>query len=165
MDDVPSDAPGWFAVVDAAADPQLHSLIYRCRGHTCLFSGKIAPVLAAASPHLVRMRPGEALFEAWKMEGRGKNWGIMCQTQRSLDDLRKHFRKFLQAKLPDGRIAQFRFYDPRVFSVYLRACTPEERRPWFEGIDLFAVEGATPDILHNYQLRGDRLYDAETPLS
>ena len=160
-DDDPGD---WFAVVDTAQDPILHSLVLRARGHTCLFSGNLPPVLAMASPWLVRLRPEEPLLEAWKEGGRGKNWGIMCRSHRTLSDLRKHFRQFLQAQMPDSRIVMFRFYDPRVFNTYIRAATPEERRPWFEGLGLFAVEGETPDILHNYNLRGDILFDADSPV-
>ncbi len=156
-----ADDSDWFAVIDAAQDPALHGLVTRSRSHTCLFSGELAPVLAAASPWLVRLRPGEALLENWKTKGRGKNWGIMCRSDRTLPELRKHFRKFLRARLDNGRYALFRFYDPRVFNVYIRAATPEERQPWFEALSLFAIEGAAPDILHNYTLRGNRLFDAD----
>lgn len=158
------DDSDWFAVIDTAQDPNLHTLVMRSRGKVCLFSGNVPPVLAAASPWLVRLRPGEPLLETWKSEGRGRNWGIMCRSQASLEQMRKHFRKFLQAMLPDGTVALFRFYDPRVFNTYIRTCTPDERRPWFDQLALFAVEGARPDILHNYTLRGDRLYDADTPI-
>lgn len=161
--DTPDDSD-WFAVIDTAQDPALYGLVTQSRGHVCLYSGKLAPVLAAAAPWLVRLRPGEPLLEAWKKEGRGKNWGIMCRSERTLPELRKHFRTFLQAQLPDARTVLFRFYDPRVFNTYIRAATPDERRPWFEALSLFAVEGATPDILHNYTLRDDRLFDADTPV-
>lgn len=159
-----SDDSDWFAVVDAAQDPNLHTLIMRSRGKVCLFSGKVPPVLAAASPWLVRLRPGEPLLEAWRSEGQGRNWGIMCRSPNTLEQMRRHFRKFLQAMLPDGTTALFRFYDPRVFNTYIRACTPDERRPWFDGLTLFAVEGARPGTLHNYILRDDRLYDADMPV-
>ena len=154
----------WFAVIDTAQDPKLHGLVTRSRGHVCLFSGQLPDVLASASPWLVRLRPDEPLLDAWKTEGRGKNWGIMCRSSRTLGEMRKHFRQFLQAKLPDGRMALFRFYDPRVFNTYLRAATPDERRPWFEALELFAVESAAPDVLHNYTLRGDVLYDADVAI-
>lgn len=158
-EDVESD---WFAVIDTAQDSKLHGLVTRSRGHVCLFSGHLAPVLAAAAPWLVRLSPDEPLLDAWKSEGRGHNWGIMCRSGRTLGEMRKHFRQFLQAKLPDGRIALFRFYDPRVFNTYIRAATPDERRPWFEALELFAVEGATPETMHNYSLRGEVLYDSDT---
>ena len=151
---------GWFAVVDAAQDPRLYGLIKSARSNACLFSGKLSYDLAAASPHVVRLRPEEPLLEAWRTAGAGKNWGIMCRSVQSLDYLRKHFRKFLQAKLPDGMIAMFRFYDPRVFNTYIRAAMPEERKPWFDGIGVIAVEGA-PGKVHNYHMRGDRLFDAD----
>ena len=130
----------WYAVVDAAQDPKLRGLILRSSSHVCLFAGNVPEVLAAASPHLVKMVPGEPLFEAWKTEGRGCNWGIMCLSQRPIEVLRRHFRQFLQAKKPDGMVVLFRYYDPRVFNVYIRNATPEEQAPWFESISLFSVE-------------------------
>ncbi len=153
----------WFAVVDAASDPKLHGLITASSAWVCLFAGQVPEVLAAASPHLVKLIPGEPLFEAWKAEGRGKNWGVMLRSPRTIEALRRHFRQFLQAKMPDGRVVMFRYFDPRVFNVYIRAATPDEQMPWFEGISLFSVEDK--DVTHAYAWRDGQLFDNNKPVA
>ncbi len=163
MSGAPEADDNWYAVVDTAQDSRLFDLVQRTPGRVCLFAGKLHPVLAASSPWLVRMRPNDPLFETWKQEGRGRNWGIMCRTTQSLEQMRRHFRQFLQARLPDGQTVLFRFYDPRVFATYMRASTPGERAPWFEGVVSFAVEGAAPGETYNFHLRGDRLFDGDRP--
>ncbi len=156
-------ADDWYAVVDAAQDDKLHGLIKQSSSYVCLFAGKVPDVLAAASPHLVKMVPGEPLFEAWKTEGRGRNWGIMCQSPRPIEVLRRHFRQFLQVKKPDGMMVLFRYFDPRVFNVYVRNATPEEQAPWFEGITLYSVEDK--DTTHGYSWGGGRLLDNGKPVT
>lgn len=151
----------WYALVDTARDPALFGLVKRARRQECLFSGDLAPVLAAASPYLVAVDGAEALLAAWRENGSGQNWGIMAESELAFDALRRHFKKFLNVRLPDGTIALFRFYDPRVFGTYIRACTDEERAPWFEGVRRYAVEDEDGAI-HNYRLRGGRLHDGDT---
>ena len=153
----------WYAVVDAAQNPELHGLILQSSSQVCLFSGNVPDVLAAASPHLVKLIAGEPLFEAWKTQGRGQNWGIMCRSPRPIEAMRRHFRQFLQAKMPDGMMVMFRFYDPRVFNTYICAATPQEQMPWFEGISLYSVEdGATT---HGYAWQGGCLTDNGKPVA
>lgn len=154
---------GWYALVDAAQDSTLFPLIRRSRAQECLFSGDLAPVLAAASPYLVAVDESEPLLAAWKKDGAGKYWGILVESDLAFDALRRHFKKFLNARLPDGTIALFRFYDPRVFNTYIRACTAEERAPWFDGVRQYSVEGED-GALHDYRLRGGRLHDGEAPI-
>jgi hypothetical protein len=156
-------AGDWFAIVDTARDAELHPLVMQSAEKTCLFAGKIDPVLAAASPWLVRMKRGEPLSEAWSGPGAGQSWGILCQSPLKLEDVRKHFRRFLQAMLPDGTRALFRFYDPRVFHPYIRAALPEERAPWFGDVTGYAVEDATGGH-HFYALRDGVLFDGDRPV-
>ncbi len=157
-----ADQGDWYAVVDAAQNPKLYGLILRASAQVCLLAGNVPEVLAAASPFLVKLIPGEALFEAWKAEGQGKNWGIMCRSTRPIEALRRHFRQFLQAKLPDGSMVMFRFYDPRVFNTYIRSATPQEQMPWFEGIGLYSVED--PAGAHGYAWQNGQLTDNGKPV-
>lgn len=153
----------WYALVDAAQDPGLIDLVKRCSDRECLFAGKIDPVLEAASPHLVRLAEDEPLMAAWQQRGAGRNWGLFAESDLPIDRLRRHFKKFLNARLPDGTLALFRFYDPRVFNTYIRACTPEDYAPWFQGVRQYSVEGEGGAI-HNYRLRGGRLYDGDAQI-
>jgi hypothetical protein len=92
--------------------------------------------------------------------GDGRNWGLQFRSALPIDRLRLHFKKFLTARLPGGERILFRFYDPRVFRTYMRAASAEERRPWFEGVSLYSVEGEQPGGRHVFSLIGGRLYDS-----
>ena len=155
----------WFAVVDTAQNPNLHALVTKSEQHECLVSGDIPPVLEATLPYVVRMQTGEPLSDAWRQTGVGQNWGILLQSTLPIDQLRSHFKKFLNAKLPDGTIALFRFYDPRVFRTYMRAAQPEERDPWFRGIARFSVESEQVGLFHDFRLEAGQLFDGPQPVT
>jgi hypothetical protein len=129
-----------YAIVDTARDPALYDLVTRTPVHVCLFGGKLEPPLERAAPYLVCSTPYNALFDAWRNQGWGQSWGIWCRSALPLEDLRRHFRQFLQARLPDGKIVLFRYYDPRVWRTYLPTCNPQELAEWFAGVDEYGVE-------------------------
>lgn len=150
----------WYAVIDGAQDPRLAGLVQSCRDHACLYAGTLDPDVAEASPWIARIDPADQLLPTWQAHGRGLSWGIMVEAEVTLADLRSKLRRFTQAKLPDGMVALFRFYDPRVFNTYIRAATPEERAPWFDGgIMQYAVEGAGGETMHQYRLSRGQLVD------
>ena len=149
----------WFAVIDGAQDVRLAPLVRSTRDHACLFAGTLAPELETAAPGIARIDPAEQLLPTWQVHGKGLNWGIMIEAQVTMAEVRNRLRRFLQAKLPDGMIALFRFYDPRVFNTYIYAASADERARWFDGgIVQYAVEGIG-GTTHQYRLRGGQLVD------
>lgn len=146
----------WYALVDAAADERLFALLRRSGKAECLFSGELAPEFAAAAPHLVAHDPREPLFEAWTREGGGRNWGLFCRSGLPFDALRRHFKKLLNVRLPDGNVVLFRFWDPRVFNPYVRACTDAERYALFGAVSDYLVEGEGGQR-HAYSCPGGQL--------
>lgn len=155
----------WFALVDGAQDSTLHALVTQSPEWQCLIAGMPAPALAAALPYLVRLRPGDRLTERWQSEGTGRNWGLQFRSTLPIDRLRLHFKRFLTARLPDGRTVLFRFYDPRVFRTYMRTASAEERRPWFEGVSLYSAEAEQPGRRHVFSLIDGRLHDGANPVA
>ena len=153
---------GWFAVVDAAQDERLFPLVQQCVGRACLLSGALAPAVAAAAPYLVAVDEAEPLIGEWRESGAGRNWGMLCESALSLEGMRKHLRRFLQVMLPDGTIAQFRFYDPRVLTVYLPTAPADQLSQWFDGVTQFAVEGLE-GRQHSFRLRDGDLFDGDRP--
>ena len=151
--------PAWYAIIDGSRDPRLEGLVRGCQDHICLFKGTLDPALSQAAPWLVRIDEREPLLATWQQHGRAQAWGMMVYTTESLTDLQRFFRRFLQAKLPDGMIVLFRFYDPRVFNTYIRAALPEERAPWFAKVQQYAVESADGSGMHQYRIDGGRLWD------
>ena len=151
--------PTWYGIIDCAQDPRLHDLVSAAPQSLCLFKGRnLAPEVQRAAPWLVRLDPGGQVLSLWQQHGRAANWGIMAWSHAPIAQLQRHFRRFLQAKLPDGMVVLFRFYDPRVFNTYLRAATPEERAPWFAEVVQFAVEPAG-DAVHDFRMHEGRLFD------
>lgn len=136
-----ADEGRWYAIVDGARDSRLHNLILRSREADCLFSGEVAPELAAASPHLVAFDPREPLFELWQKEGGGRHWGIFAQSALPFDGVRRQCKKLLNVVLPDGQVVLFRFWDPRVFTPFVTACSDAERTALFAGITMYMVDG------------------------
>jgi hypothetical protein len=153
----------WYALIDAAQDARLYGLLSQSETRTCLFSGRLSPRFAAAAPWLVRIDDREPLLRIWQAHGRGRHWGILCEAEGGIASLRRHFRRFLQAKLPDGTLAQFRFYDPRVFLAYMAGAAEAEHAPWFDGVRQFVVEGQG-GVEHCLRLRGGRLFDGDAPI-
>ena len=119
-----------YAVVDCANDPRLHRLVTRTRTHTCLFAGKLDRESAATAPWLVQLEPDSELSQLWQTEGRDKPWGIRLHSDRSIGELCRHFRHFLLVNTPDTRLVLFRFYDPRVWTVYWKTLNEKDRRAW-----------------------------------
>jgi Domain of unknown function (DUF4123) len=154
----------WFALIDTAQDERLYGLVQQCAGRTCLLSGDLAPVLAAASPWLVAIDEREPLVAIWRRHGAGRNWGILIESPLTLADMRKHVRQFLQAMLPDGTVALFRFFDPRIFLKYLPSASPEQQAAWFDGVNQFAVEGED-GAQHSFRWRRGCLHDGDRPVA
>lgn len=154
----------WFAVIDGAQDSRLMALAQSCGNHVCMISGELDPGLAPALPWLVQLNPEERLTQVWRDHGQGRNWGITLQSPMDLLHVKLHLKKFLNARLPDGRLVLFRFYDPRVLRTYLAAATPAEREPWFAGVTRYSVESAQPGVYHDFTLHGGILLDRGQPV-
>jgi hypothetical protein len=129
-----------YAVVDTARDPMLYDLVHTALDPYCLFAGDLAPELRRTAPYLVPLDDAEQLLNAWRTEGRGQSWGIFLRSPQERARIRRHLRHFNLAQLPDGRRVLFRWWDPRVFRVYLPTCDAEDLKAWFAGIDEFACE-------------------------
>jgi hypothetical protein len=157
-------AANWYGVVDGAQDERLMALAQTCTHHVCLISGTLDTELAPALPWLVELRPGEQLLDIWRQEGAGRNWGIALQSPMDLQRVKLHLKKFLNAKLPDGTLAIFRFYDPRVLRTYMRAATSEEIPPWFSGVERYSVESDQPGRYHDFHFSGGILLDGTLPI-
>lgn len=130
----------WFAVVDCARDARLFSIVERCSKRECLYSGDYDDETRKALPYLVQMKNDEPLAETWRQHESGRFWGLLCNSERSFSELRRHLRKFTTARLPDGEVVLFRFWDPRVFDPFMTAGTAEEIAPMFKGIGSFVAD-------------------------
>ena len=152
-----------YGILDAAQNSRVFELVRRTPNHACLYAGELAAEVERGAPYLVNLDTSADLVRAWEVEGRQKNWGIQCYSEHSLSAVRRHFRHFLRAKLPDGSTALFRFYDPRIWRVYLPTCNERELRLWFGMVDEFSAEDEQGGHLVYFEV-GGRLSTKRRPV-
>ena len=107
-----------FAILDACDEPRVPAIVQLLGEERAvsLYHGAAKRDYCAIAPYLV-MVDKEVLI--WIKEYLWDDpWGMFVRSRASLEDLRKHFRKYLLVKAPDGEQMYFRFYDPRVFSDF-----------------------------------------------
>ncbi len=146
-----------YALLDGARNPRILPMIRASHlDHQCLYSGQLGPRLAAVAPYIViipRNRDSPFTQELLN-EGFGNSWGMFLESDASLQDLRRHFRKFLRVEDESGRKLIFRFYDPRVFRVYVPTCNPDELGLVFGPVTRYLVESDASDSVIEYRLDG-----------
>ena len=116
----------------------------RNSSYDSLYRGSSEESLAAAAPYLFQFAyPGP--FSEWYLEtGWGDAWGVLFKSSRPMQELHKHFRKFLLINTEEGQELYFRFYDPRVLRIVLPACNAGQIRGFFGPVDYFLMEDEDP---------------------
>ncbi|WP_114860444.1 DUF4123 domain-containing protein [Azospirillum brasilense] len=154
-----------YAVIDGAGCPALLPMLDRHGVPSiCLYRGELEPELAEAAPYLAELVP-DSPFTRWFLgEGWDRHWGILLKTEAGLAEMRSHLRHLTMARLPDGRVVYFRFYDPRVMRVYLPTCTPEEAAHIFGPADSMFMEGESPATLLRMESGPKGVLAAHVPL-
>jgi len=147
-----------YAVLDGASVENLLTALYTQQPHyECLYRGELEPDIAEVAPYLVCLEP-DASFTRWVVdEGWGNHWGVFAQSAATLDELRRHFRKFLVVHDAEGNPLLFRYYDPRVLRTYLPTCTPEEIDAVFGPVSAYVAEDKDPAFALRFRNDGGRL--------
>lgn len=144
-----------FAVLDGARDPRVHrAALASGVPWACLYAGQLAQPLVEVAPYLVKLLPDHPFTEELLSEGWGQSWGIFLAARASLEELRRHLRRFLRVKTEDDQTLLFRFYDPRVLRVYLPTCTAGELSTFFGPVGAFAMESEAPQKLVSFRRSG-----------
>ena len=156
-----------YAVLDGAAIPDLLDELY-ANGErpefACLYRGELEPDIAAVAPYLVRLDP-ESAFTDWLLtHGWGKHFGIFARSAAGLEMVRRHFRKFLRVKGPEGNILYFRYYDPRVLRVYLPTCVAAETETLFGPVECYMAEVEGTDKAMVFTVKDGEVVCQEHPL-
>lgn len=122
-----------------------------------LFKDRSEEILSSVAPYLFPYKT-DTEFGHWLMDkGWGNAWGIYIVSPASMDDLHKHFRKFLMVQTEDGQELYFRFYDPRVLRNFLPTCDPMQLSDFFGPIAKFIVEDKDPNKLLVFEFDGSGL--------
>jgi hypothetical protein len=131
-----------YAVVDAARDERIYDLVHDALFPMCLYRTDVVSPLGRAAPYLMPVEHAEKLMEAWRRDGLGQSWGIFLRAGGEQARVLQRLRTFNQAQLPDGRVVVFRWWDPRVFRVYLPTCNADDLTLWFAAVDEYICENA-----------------------
>lgn len=138
-----------YAILDGARDPEI-VLTIRDRGRraACLYSGPLSDQLERAAPWLILL-DRESPFTHRLLESCwGESWGIFAVVSgtATFPQVRKHFRRFLRVQDHEGKLMLFRYYDPRVFRLYLPTCNEDESEFVFGPVSRFLMEAENPKV-------------------
>ncbi|HEV2568973.1 DUF4123 domain-containing protein [Sphingomonas sp.] len=135
-----------YAVVDPAVEPRLYPLL-KVMGEPdaqCLFAGDIPEGLREVSPHIFPLERGTEIMRRWVQHGIGQPWGVFLEAPGDLAEVRRHIRRFLQVRLPDGEgPVLFRIWDPRVLPVFLKASEADHLQQLYARCTAYIVPVAT----------------------
>lgn len=112
-----------FVLLDSAQEASTPSRLRNAGlAYRSLYDGPEGERLASIAPYLAALPPGAPILPKLLEDMRGQSWGIFLTSKQSLDEVRRHLRRFLQVRLPGDKQVLFRFYDPRILSVLLPTC-------------------------------------------
>jgi RHS repeat-associated protein len=134
-----ADAGSLYAVVDGCAVPAISDLA-RTLGPeraACLYLGDAAANYGDKAPYLLRV--DSALAATLGDGASGPAWGCFVVSSSGFEAVRRHLRGWLTVNSPEGEAWLFRFWDPRLLPIFLRASLPDELNAFFGPIDAFAV--------------------------
>lgn len=149
-----------WAVLDGASVEHLPQLLWKhAPQHVCLYRGELAPDIAAVAPYLVRMDIEHSFTKLALEEGWGQHWGVfaLIPADVTITEVRKHFRRFLMVKTPDGKSLYFRYYDPRVLTSFAATCNAEELRTLFGPVVAYIAEGSSGTSMNRLSLVDGKL--------
>jgi hypothetical protein len=134
-----------YAILDAARDPRIYPNLRRLANTVKvlpLYQGAAATELAAVAPYIVCLGTTNRVFDWIWEQGWGESWGIFVWSLVSPETLRAHFRRLTMVRTEDGKRLLFRFYDPRVLSVFLPVCDPSQIHDLFGPVGFFLSEAS-----------------------
>jgi hypothetical protein len=89
----------------------------------------------------------------------GKALGDLSDEPGALQEVRRHFRRFLIVEMGGHRGAALLYYDPWVLRVFLPTCSERAEAEFKQAIELLAYEGDDYSVVcsRNVQLNSDSL--------
>lgn len=147
----------WYVLLDAAQAPSAVEAAHDAGlGTTCLYTGGFGRQLEGAAPHLATFDPS-ARFAGWLHGHWEGSHGVLLQSAAPHEALRRHLKKFLLVKSPEGRTLRFRFYDPRVLRAFLPVCSSTELTEFFGPVVCYMGAGRPGPSLTAFSLARGQL--------
>ncbi len=148
-----------YCLIDAARiGPALLDRFTEGVKYDSLYRGRSEEVLAAVAPYIAELGSDNG-FDTWLFEdGWGDSRYIFIKSKFSMEELWKHFRKFLLVKNEKGEELYFRFYDPRVLRIFLPTCNEAQLSEFFGPVDSFLAEDKNPEYILEFSLQNGKLH-------
>lgn len=142
-----------YAVVDTAAETGLYRFLAESGlAMESLLDGALRTRHLEQAPYLVALDPGSVAATRVLLRCWGKSRLLLLFSKETFAEVRKHLRRFLQVKTPEGSIVFFRFFDPRILRAVLPWCDAKQAGSIFAGIEGFLVETDSPSGFRQFQL-------------
>lgn len=139
-----------YAVLDTARDRDILPLLEKCGSeYRLLYGNRLASTMDGLGPHLTSLPKRTPILTQLLEKGWGNSWGIFLTSHADLPAVRRHLRRLLAARLPNGKYALFRFYDPRVLRDYLPRRDAAENAKFFGPITAIFLESAAGQEPHS----------------
>ncbi|WAC21840.1 DUF4123 domain-containing protein [Luteolibacter sp. SL250] len=131
-----------YTIIDGAACEGLLDRLDEFKPeYCCLYAGELEEDIEEVAPYLIQLEHDHP-FTLWLLENiKAKPWGIFCKAPSTLREMRKHFRKFLIVKGPEGNNLYFRFYDPRVLPTFIKSCEGEQKSQFYGPVECYLCPG------------------------
>ena len=144
-----------YAILDAAKVFGLDAAIASSGlDHRCLFKGQAQEDLGAVAPWIVALRDDATFTRHLFSHAKTKElpwfyWalqpGLYLRSAASIDDVRKHFRRFTRVPDENGKWFYLRFWEPRWISTLLRDMNKDDRTDFFGPTVRIIAPGAGGD--------------------
>jgi len=132
-----------YAILDGASNPALLDHLYGDEQpeFACLYRGELEPDIAECAPYLASLK-ADTEFTHWLTgSGWGLHWGIYAIADCDLKTLRYHLRKLNMVYDPEtNKPLLFRYYDPRVLTVFLPSCDTKQVTEFFGPVQAWFAE-------------------------
>ena len=130
-----------YAILDGASNPALLDHLYGDRPEfACLYRGELEPDIAECAPYLARLEANTP-FTQWALSGWGRHWGIFALAECDFRTLLRHLRTLNRVYDPEShKPLLFRYYDPRVLSVFLPTCDEEQSAEFLGPVQAYFAE-------------------------
>jgi hypothetical protein len=144
-----------YVLLDAArVGPRMEEAFSLNKEYDSLYRLSSQQNLATVAPFIFSAKPGSPFFDWYLENGPGNFWGVLLSSAVSMDELHKHFRKFLMVSTEDRKKVYFRFYDPRVLKMFLPTCNAQQILEFFGPVKHLLLEGEQNEFLKYWQENG-----------
>ncbi|MDE7064857.1 MAG: DUF4123 domain-containing protein [Desulfovibrionaceae bacterium] len=137
-----------YVLLDGACWENAFGLIFSLPGveeYRSLYVGTRYASVLKYGPVLVNVRPLGEFFQWFFEQGPSCHAGGFFFSSSTVTELHAQFQEFLEARMPNGSKALFRFYDPRITKRALILLSDHERENFRRGISAYYISRHKPD--------------------